>query len=427
MLRNVKFLGAMLAASGLNFFRLGLASVFLNQVGFGLYSSMIGMAGLLSMLISLGDVEATTKLYPRLWVNRQKDEIVRDALAISRLLGWRAVAAASFGYAAAKLVPLDWMQKPALWECAVFALYVWFTSQLAICAAIIRAIGSVRLLLNFAWLRGLLPLAMVAAVLGLDDWKLAIIAETVGAGCLVAFGGRLIQRAMERAVSFDGVAESGELELRDNQNGRILYIANLFSSSISLADRAFVTAALGPLAGGTYGLLALISQAGALLSGIVSQKIGPEIIRAIHAGRNSRKVLGLLLFPLAVMAMTAAAVMFGLTIGPWIFTPLQMFLTSRGVGPDLIVMVSITVFLQFFLVLQFPLIALDDEVAVLRTSILAFATCAVGFVIATTNDLPLIAYVISIIVARAMQMAAMVVIILNANHDGGSRAARSGR
>lgn len=399
---KILFLIAMLLASALNFARFAFSALILPQADFGIYTAIVGAVGLTSILISFGLVEATTKLYPRLWVSGRRGEVWQDAKSTARMTGLRVSALAAVALVIVQTGLVDRLGIGS-GTVLVLAVFVWTTSLLGICAAIIRAVGSVALLQSFAFIRGLLPLTLVAVAVYSEDWFLAILAEAVGAALVVTIGAILVRRAMTRAAPGDAEAAETGLE-RDNRGGREVFFANLMSSSILLGDRAVITALLGPAVGGAYGVIALVVQAGNLLMNILSQKFGPDIIRAIHTGASLPTALKYLRFPAIILGLAALGVAVVLTLGRMAVPEVADYLDARGIGQTAILLAATLVFLQIFLLLEFAALAINNERGVLRSSALALSTCAIGFALAFWQGWPLEAFIFSILLARIAQI-----------------------
>ncbi|MFK7941507.1 MAG: hypothetical protein AB8B85_01120 [Paracoccaceae bacterium] len=415
---NILFLTGMLLAAVLNFARLGLAAALLAPADFGIYTSIIGVVALSGMAVSFGLMETTTKLYPRLWVSGQLDEIRRDARARVLKMGLRVLALTVCLALLVETTGLSGTLGIGGGVALLLGVLVWISTLLNLCTALIRATGAMGLLQAFAFVRSSIPLVLVAIALSGDAWLPVILAETIGLGVVALMGLMLVRRTMRRHVVLSGAvpAEAGSdaPAAPGERDGRVLYFANIMSSSILLGDRALITALLGPVIGGAYGAVALITQSGNLLSGILSQKFGPEIIRRIHKGAAPRQGLGLLGFPALALGLAALGVALVTSFGPVLFPPLASFLEARGIGSSALLAAALLVFLQIFLPLEFLIIALDRERAILRASALALLVWIGSVTLCYRMELGLTAYILSIAAARIIQMTALILAI---GHD----------
>lgn len=399
-MKNAGFVLAMMSASAMNLLRVLLAVALLPQDQFGLYTAGLGAVGLIGLLIGFGLLDSTTKYYPRLWVAGRPDLMRRDALLVS---GHMALRAGGVTLVLIALVQTGWVGM-GTGAALVIGAMVYGSVLLSLVAAMIRAIGSMRLLVTFSIIRGLVPLALVAAVLPQGDWLLALIAELVATG-LVLVGGLV---ATASRFKLAPAADPGLLPERDLSGGRRLYLANLMSSGISLGDRAVITALLGPQVGGAYGVPAVVVQSGNLLAGILSQKYGPDMIRALHRNPDPRAMLRLLRFPMAILALATLAAALVMLLGPIVSQALQAFFESRGFGVMTALLSAGLILLQVFLLLQFAVVARDDEGAVIRSSLIALVICAAGFAVTVVSGAGVDGFLAAVLLARLGQTASLV-------------------
>jgi len=87
------------------------------------------------------------------------------------------------------------------------------------------------------------------------------------------------------------------------------------------------------------------------------------------------------------------------------------FLDTRGIGQTAMIMAAVLVFLQIFLLAEFTAIAINNERGVLRSSALALVVCAIGFALAFMRSWPLEAFILSIILARTVQILSLTLAI----------------
>lgn len=386
----------MFVSAGLGAVRPFMAAITLPQSDFGYYTSIIGLVGFGSMLVSFGTVEATTKLYPRLWVGGHRFAIWQDAFATFRKIGlWMlaplflGLALSYFGIIPIGIVPIF-----------LFCFFTWLSVLLNLLASMIRATNSLGLLQTFSFLRSAIPLVVVGLALFWTDWFVAIAAETLAAAMTGLTMGFLIYRQLKTA----NVESEMDLEERNNSGGRTLYIANLLSSSISLVDRAIVTAILGAVQGGAYGMAALVVQAGSLLIGIISQKVGPEVIRHVYRGASLQSALVYSRFPIVALVFAACSMLAVYFCGIVLIPEFSTFLVSRRIGHLAVFLAAVLVVLQIYMLFQFFLLAMDDERSVLGSGAASVVIFASGVLLAWWFAWPMEAFLISMIAARLAQI-----------------------
>lgn len=386
----------MFASAGLGAVRPFMAALILPQSDFGYYTSIIGLVGFASMLVSFGTVEATTKLYPRLWEGGHRLAIWQDAFATFRTIGLWLLLPLLLGLSLSYFGLIAIGTFPILLLC----LFTWLSVLLNLLASMIRATHSLALLQTFSFLRSAIPLAAVGLALFWADWFIAIAAETLAAtltGLAAAF---LVHRRLKSASA----ETQKHREDRNNADGRILYFANLLSSSISLVDRAIVTAILGAVQGGAYGMAALVVQAGSLLIGIISQKVGPEVIRHVYQGASLQSALDYARFPLGALVLAACLMLAAYFAGIMFLPELGASLLDCGIGPLAVVLAAILIILQIYMLFQFFLLAMDDETSVFYSGAAGVAIFASGVFLAWYFAWPMEAFLASMVAARLVQI-----------------------
>lgn len=397
------YLFLMLIASGFVFLKVVLAASLLGQATFGLYTSVLGISGLLSLVISFGQIEATEKLYPRLWASNQSQKMWIDAKQTTLKLSIRFLFCVIAYIGVTKALNIE-SEYTDLGTVFAIALFTWFVFLQRLVSAIFRAIGSVKLLQKFALTRGVIPLVMVLSVVYLDDWKVIIIVEMIAAGLVLAAG---VFMVIGKTPDSDKISSDlkNKVENRQGKSARKLYYANLLSASISLGDRATIIYLLGAIAGGAYGIVALIVQSGALITGILSQKIGPDIIRSVLRSDDGRNTVRYLIFPTVILIVTGIALSLILIAGANFIPQLNDFLNVRGIDTGMILLAGASIIVQIYLIVEFLLIANDSETSVLFASSLALVTCIIGFGLSYYFKMSLHYYILSILVARTLQLA----------------------
>lgn len=386
----------MLSGAALGAMRSVLVALFLLQGDFGYYSSFIGASAFCAMAISFGKVEATTKLYPRLWSVGETQQIKRDAIATAQFIGGLVFALSVIAMA---IVLYQRIEIPVL-VILIFGIYVWLNITINILASMIRASDNLTILQVFGLVRGVVPLVLVGLALWKGGWFAAAIAETMASALTLFFGSLMYFYFTSSAAK----PTFKPIEKRNDASGRIIYLANFFTSSTSTADRPIVTSALGAEQGGAYGILALIIQSGSLLIGVISQKVGPEIIRAAYVGSDFRGLLNQLRFPFITQGLVAITIFLTYRLGIEYVAPFREFFSNHAIGTNSVALASILTFLQLHMIFQFVLIAVDDE----RTLLLAGIACAATYFLCVGGvwlyKLPIEAYLIAGILARCIQI-----------------------
>ncbi len=217
-------------------------------------------------------------------------------------------------------------------------------------------------------------------------WQGAIAGEAL-AGLLALLAARLgIRQAFAGAPSQPAARQLGSTTV-DRAGGNRLYWATLSSSSTSLGDRALINALSGPAIAGTYGVLALIFQIGQLLVNILSQRVGPLIIKA-----DSSEMIRMVRPETCVgngPGWVCRAGGRGVRAGRQGPGSTQRFFRQVLISAVAIVGAGLVAMLQIYALLEFYLLAHDREDAVLVCSVSAAAFFFALFVLAGLLQLSL--------------------------------------
>lgn len=386
----------MLVASALGFIKVMALAKLMPPASFGNYGTVVGVSILSATLLSVGMVEGTIKFYPRLWVSGDLGGTRRHAQRIIRVLTVRFAVVIALLCAAAAVFDLGYPP----WVFLIGGLLGFANSLATVMASLIRATGSAPLLQSFSFRRAAIALPLACGLGVTTGWTGAVAGDAAATFLTLLF--------CARAVSRQFPASPGEVP-DDHGGGVRLYIATLFSSSTALADRAIVNLALGPAAAGSYGVIALMVQVGQLTSNIVAQRVGPAVIKAFHGGEAQGTGLRVLRWPILGIVALGLLLIIAM-LGMWKFDFPAGFLASYGIGPLAISLGGGLVALQIFGLIEFLLIARDQERAILLAGGIASA-CFFGlFAVAGLLRLPVEAFIASAVAARGLHLMLLIVL-----------------
>ena len=390
----------MLFASGLGFTKVLALAQIMSPANLGSYVSVIGVAVLSGTLLSFGQIEGTTKYYPRLWLTRDYARITESVRLIALKLGIRFVLATLAGAVALFLFKID---NPVLTAVTAGGIGL-CSAYLALAASLLRAAENANVLQAFNLVRN--GTAILLACLGgwMFGWTGAMVGDLVAAAssllyAIVSIRSLIKQHAGDQLVEpqVDTVSKTG---------GGKLYLAYLLSSSTQLLDRGAINIILGAAAAGSYGIVALMFQVGQLVINIFAQRAGPRVIKsartnAIGSGRieSVRKpVLGMAALSVALACGMLAARALDLPFG---------FFERYQISWEAILLGGGVCFMQIFSLLEFHLIAHDREKDVLLASAIATATMALLFGAAWYLGLALEWFILAVLVARTLHAAVL--------------------
>lgn len=392
----------MMAATSLGFVKVVAVAWILPAEEFGYYISVLGIASFVGIFSTLGRIEPTYKYYPILALRGQIDTLYRHALGLvlglALRLGALGAAAALGIYILAsqnQIFLLD-ITTVVLITCIAFAAVT-----LSLMASIVRAIDAQNLMPRFTLLRGgiILILTLAAAILA-QSWTITLIGEGLGmvlTFCLMFMVLRKRVPAGEIQDAPQGLTDIHE----DQQGGRLIYLAAMITASIPFGGRAAILVLAGPTAAGAFGLLTIIAQIGQMLAGVISQKLGVDLIKEEFADQAQLGLVERFGLPILFLWVVAAGTFLALA-----------FSFQTLIGAEFWARYDITIFVVFlatlqmatsaFLFFHFAVMSQDREWDLVWAGLFAVGCFYGGFWISWAFDVGLWGYVASAAVANAL-------------------------
>ena len=396
----------MLVSSGLGFLKMLALAQILARPDFGHYVSLIGAAMLSGVLFSFGLVEGTTKRYPRMWVAGLATAVVSDAKSISTVLAKRFAVATLLAALLAAFLPLGY--SPV--DLVMAGIVGLCTALLALAASLLRAADSPRAFQVFSVTRSALSFVIACAGGAILGWRGAIGGEAV-AGVLAVLAARVnIGSAFAAAPREPTVTRQLRDTAVDRAGGAKLYWATLSSSSTSLGDRALINALSGASLAGAYGVVALIFQIGQLLVNILSQRVGPLIIKAGFSGDDLSGAGGSVRAQWAALGGAVLALV-AIVLGFRAINFPPGFFAKYSISAVAILGAGLVAVLQIYALLEFYLLAHDREDAVLACSVTASVLFFSLFSLAGVMQLSLEWFVFAAALARGLHVGMLATVI----------------
>ncbi|MEX3016816.1 hypothetical protein [Gymnodinialimonas hymeniacidonis] len=404
----------MLTASSLTLVRGFAVAWVLPPVAFGNYAVAIGLGAFAGLLVSFGAIETSWKRFVLQWAEGEYSATVRESRKLDAKMALRVVVPTVFGTGFAVSIGFA---DAALLIIAVGG-FAWSAVAASAGASFLRASVDLGPLAKATMLRT--SIALIAAIAGayLLSWPGAIIGEVVGGLFFmgyVEFRRRMMLKGLD--VSTPRAEEQPENQnshaataaantLMGESSGRYLFAANLLFAAPIFLDRYFVSEIFGAEAAGTYGLLVLFNMAALTLSGIIDQRVGPQVLRMNSTGVVRKAI--------AIYAMKWV-VLVGLVIGVSGFIaavlvlggPLSRFESEYALTPLLLMSAVSLAVCSGYKHLTWVLIAWNKEIAILRVAggYLIVTAGILGF--AALCGMPLWGYIIACAIARLSMVAAL--------------------
>lgn len=393
---------SMILASGLGFIRLVILTLVLDTDQFGIYSALLGLAAMSGLIISFGSLESTTKYFPRQWATQDFAGIWHQVDRLYRQFGLRFAALGLLAMAIIASVAPSWLSFTVL--VCIFGLALLI---LNLSASVVRATGDIGLIKGFNFLRGLLPLIVSVPLAFLYGWWVVVIGEiaaTLVAAAIARHHCMIKTRSPDPASSLANLPPvPDDTAAVKSCAGFQIYISKLASSSVALADRAFIGVLAGVTVAGSYATLALFIQAGLLLSGIICQKIGPDIIKAVYRTGRLAPVRRHISQSIAYI-LAAGAVIFVFTWLAYEIDEVAQLLQSREVTRTAVALGCIALSTHFYTILEYILIAKNEERKLIFSGISA-ALVFFPLAIWVADAAPSAAgFIVCVIAARLVQL-----------------------
>ena len=202
----------------------------------------------------------------------------------------------------------------------------------------------------------------------------------------------------------------GTTQRDDNAGGRWLAAAFLTGAVPFYLDRLFVATRFSPNEAGTYGFLMLFASGAAAAVGVISQKLGPQLLRDERAGATVHAQARLVL---RWAGAFCAACVLGMALTSWLLLagPAQILGGRYALSAELIAVVSLLCCVQVTVMFDWILISRDREREVFLVSAV-FLAAACGAALATLLlGLELLVFIVLLLGAKVISLAVQIVLI----------------
>ncbi|MEO9461764.1 MAG: hypothetical protein ABJ242_03420 [Marinomonas sp.] len=312
--RDALFAVSMMVATGFGFAKAILLAALLPVEIYGFYIAAFGIATLSGMVLSLGEIERTYKVYPKLDALGNGAAILGRAFALVRRLALRLLVCLAgvsalfefyspYGMGLAEVV-------------TVMGVAMLFMCQ-TLMASVIRAIDSLRILPRFTAARGLVALVVTTPVaIMTQDWILVLQIEAFGIALVLLLFVLLVSAHPKVATEKGEDVKPEELDDSETRSGRLIYSASLISALVPYGGRSALLAIDGPAMAGAFGVLNALVQVAQLLASSLAQKLAPDLLKEAALRGDGARVGWLERFGVSLVLLwgTSIAVFLGTAI-----------------------------------------------------------------------------------------------------------------
>lgn len=337
----------------------------LDVPSFGSYATIVAAGMFTSAIISFGEIEQTLKTYPRLWLTESdRRYVIKHSDKSSKRIIRRV------GIVLILMLPCLFVDAISLFvQMGIFVVLVALSAAMAsLYTSAIRATGEVELLARNTLLR-----AVIVIILGLlgaffFNWQGAIFGEVSGALLGALITRHSIIQQINRCNKDKKFLDQNDNTKIYTSGGLWLFFASLLTLAPVYLDRAYVASVFGATTVGTFGFLMLFVTGANTFTGIIAQKVGPQIVKMEHVGESITAQIKYafswlkLIWLVCITGMVCVALL--LVLGP-----AQYFFEKFHLDLNLIAATSALCILQIGVIADFILISRNQERAIF------FAAC----------------------------------------------------
>lgn len=393
------FLALMALASAISLLRGFVVAGLLDAGSFGVYATVFAAGTFSSLLVSGGRVELTQKTYPRLWSDGQHAALLDSADRCARVLVLRAALLASLLGAVVLIAGHSDLFAPAL----AVAIVSWSTASLSLYASAQRASRELRSVGMVTMQRSLAAVVLGCVGAWIASWPGAIAGEVVG-----TFVGVVLSRRWVVRLSRPGSGSALEPPPTTAAPGSGWLFAAALSGAVPFyLDRLFVANRWGAEAVGRYGFLMLFVTGASVVTSIVVQKVGPQLVHMSHTGATLRAQAAL---ATRWIGACLALYLAGMALAGFLLLKLDVggFAAKFALDVSLMAIASVLCCLQLGLIIDWLLISHDRERDIYIATNVYLAAAVVAAVLATWLEWSIVELLAALAFAKLCHVLALV-------------------
>lgn len=393
----IKYLAIMLLSASLGLIKIFILSALFLPPEFGGFISLFFASSFSAVLLSFGSLEATIKIYSRLWADEKKELISKSALALSLVL-FRRYIIFSAALAAIVLVVssgfnlIDVMLVSALGYGIALSMLV---------ASLFRTSYSVAHQKKFYLFKSFSSFICVIFLAWMFSWQAALLGEVLAIILLLLYSSGLLT---ELGFSFSTARAKLPSDLLRRGGGR-LYFSNLISAAISQLDRVVVRQGLGLEKAGAYGVVSIIYQVSAILVNSIAQRVGVYFIQENHKEVGDQKKIAGVLLCCIVFSVVLGLSLYGAYILLGDISFIATYLERYHISSDMVMCGCAIAVLQIYSLLEFYLISHDRESDVLVANIFCLVVFSSGLLSFSVYGFGVLEFMILMLLSRFIQVA----------------------
>ena len=375
--------------SSLIFFIKGIVlALYMESSMYGTYVSIYAISIFIGSIMSFGIVEETIKNFPRLWVKNEKSKINIE-----------------FNKIRIKLVKRSLLISPICLFCTYYtvgkfdflitaiSIFISFsTSYFSLYASFIRSTGSINKMSEMQFVRAISSITLVFIATFFNNWGIVFLFDALASLISLVNCWLIKKHLISKNIN----------NIFHKRGGLLIYFSYILTSLPSYFDKFLIGKIFGFSIAASFSVHLILVQVSTIFCNIISQKVGPDLIKLQFVTKNNVTVLWhLLKWVIIFFLINTFFIIFFYSVVKLNIFP--SFSKKYSINNIYIIICGFIAFLQVTSLIEFLMISLDKEKYILIGSVIFFLTIITSFLICFLFNLPLLFYLLSILFSKLLQ------------------------
>jgi hypothetical protein len=406
------YMSLMSLASAISLLRGFFVAGLLDVSSFGRYATLVATGMFFSSLLSFGEIEKTIKFFPRLWLSGHHFEVLKATDKSVKVLFSRV---ALIGYLLLGCFFLGVMVEGA--KSGLLVVVVALNAAIAsIYASAIRATGNTNILARNTFIRSLIVLLLASFGATYYSWYGAILGEAIGfqLGALVTRYS--LSKQTKRIMNDLPQLKSDEPIMTGKEGKYWLFVATLCVAVPTFLDRAFISSVYDHLTVGTLGFLMLFVTGASTLTGIITQKVGPQLVKMQH---TDEQLINQLRYSVRWLLLIWVTLALGLVVVDllMVFGPARIYYDKFHLNMSLLITTSVLCMLQISVILDYLIISRNVEKGVFLSAFIYLCVICFGAYNVWHFKLSLVEFIWMLVVCKLIHLFMQALVIAKLLHS----------
>lgn len=365
---------------------------------YGSYISIYAISIFIGSIMSFGLIEETTKKFPRYWVNNDRNSINIYFDNIKNNLYKRLIIFFPISFITTYFVfnKIDIIT-------TLVALTTSFTSSyFSLYASLIRSTGNINKMSEIQLFRALISIIFVYFATYFNNWLIVFLFDAI-ASVISLFNCFFVKKNILTQNANNNLLKVEINETKKSNDGMLLYFSFLLTSLPGYFDKSIIGKTIGFSFAATYNVHLIIVQVSVLLCNIISQKVGPELIK-LQIEHKKKSIVFKHLFKWVIIFFIVNilfVILFYLIVKLNIF---PSFTLKYNINIYYLILCGAIALLQITSLIEFFMISYDLEKYILISSFIYIISIIVSFTICVFLKFTLIFYFAATLFSKSLQI-----------------------